>query len=79
MTDVIEALVAMMLEDESWQGDLTDNERVALMNIARVRFRSVIAAERIRLRDLFRKVGPGLEGASSRASLFGDILEAFGL
>ena len=79
MTDAIEILAAMMLEDESWQGGLDDRERAVCIEVAKARFRSVLAAERVRLRDLFRKIGPALEGASSRADLFQDVLVSFGL
>ena len=79
MTDAIEILAAMMLEDEGWQGDLTDRERAVLIDVAKMRFRSVIAAERVRLRDLFRKIGPSLVGAYNRDGLLGDVLVSFGL
>ena len=79
MTDAIEILAAMMLEDEGWQGGLDDRERAVCIEVAKARFRSVIAAERVRLRDKFRKIGPALEGASSRADLFQDVLVSFGL
>ena len=79
MTDAIEILAAMMLEDEGWQGGLDDHERAVCIEVAKARFRSVLAAERVRLRDKFRKIGPALEGASSRADLFQDILVSFGL
>ena len=79
MTDAIEILAAMMLEDEGWQGDLTDRERAALLDVARFHFRAAIAAERVRLRDLFRKIGPSLEGAYNRDGLLGDVLVSFGL
>jgi len=79
VTDAIEILAAMMLEDEGWQGDLTDRERAVLIDVAKMRFRSVIAAERVRLRDLFRKIGPSLEGAYNRDGLLGDVLVSFGL
>ena len=79
MTDAIEILAAMMLEDEGWQGDLTDRERAVLIDVAKMRFRSVIAAEHVRLRDLFRKIGPSLEGAYNRDGLLGDVLVSFGL
>ena len=79
MTDAIEILAAMMLEDEGWQGGLDDHERAVCIDVAKARFRSVLAAERVRLRDKFRKIGPALEGASSRADLFQDVLVSFGL
>jgi hypothetical protein len=79
MDGAIEILAAMMLEDEGWQGGLDDHERAVCMDVTKSRFRSVIAAERVRLRDLFRRIGPALEGASSRASLFQDVLVSFGL
>jgi len=79
VTDAIEILAAMMLEDEGWQGGLDDRERAVCIEVAKARFRSVLAAERVRLRDLFRKIGPSLEGAYNRDGLLGDVLVSFGL
>ena len=54
--DLIEQLMERLAEDESWQGNLTDEERKAALNWARVQLRTQVSewltAMRARLRTL---------------------------
>ena len=81
MDDLVERLVESIAENEGWQGDLTDNERGVLLNSARKKLRAVIDAERVRLVDLFDRIGGALSSGegSERANMFQRLIAYFGL
>lgn len=66
MADAAEALVEGLQEDESWQGNLRDEERKFLLNWASVRLMSAFEAELVHVRGILRTCnqtlgGPALE------------------
>ena len=55
--DLIEQLVGRLAEDEGWQGNLTDEERKAALDWARVQLRSQVSEWLTAMRGRLRTLG----------------------